>query len=175
MQRHTQTEAAVREGYFAAGLQLPEPETDPGLAEFDHHAVFDTFARTHADHPSIAAAREGGLQSFGAMIHHALTAWSQDRLPGVPETWNQFGARARDTLARLQDARGEVLVLSSGGIISRITQAVIGVDDRAAIDLNLSLRNAGLCEFNRRPYGLALSSWNALPHQHDARELWTYY
>jgi hypothetical protein len=66
-------------------------------------------------------------------------------------------------------------VLSSGGVISRMAQAALGIDDRGAVDLNLSLRNSGLCEFHGRPYGLALGSWNALPHLHDKRELWTYY
>ena len=56
-----------------------------------------------------------------------------------------------------------------------MAQASLGSPDRSAIDLNLSLRNSGLCEFHARPYGLALGSWNALPHLHDRRDLWTYY
>ena len=68
-----------------------------------------------------------------------------------------------------------MLVLTSGGVISRLAQAALGASDRSAVDLNLSLRNSGLCEFHARPYGLALGSWNALPHLHDRRDLWTYY
>ena len=59
--------------------------------------------------------------------------------------------------------------------ISRLPQSALGAPDRAAIDLNLTLRNSGLCELHPRPYGHALGSWNAVPHLHDQRELWTYY
>jgi hypothetical protein len=68
-----------------------------------------------------------------------------------------------------------VLVLTSGGVAARLAQAALGASDAAAIDLNLSLRNSGLAEFHRLERGLALGSWNAVPHLHDARELWTYY
>ena len=61
-----------------------------------------------------------------------------------------------------------MLVLTSGGVISRLAQSALGASDRSAVDLNLSLRNSALSEFHARPYGLALGSWNALPHLHDA-------
>lgn len=176
MRRHRQTFAAIAAAYAEQGLSLPEPETDAGLNEFDHHAVFDGFASEHPDHPSVAAGKDGGLLALGAMIHAALSAWSEDRIAGVPETWQAFGERVRQAGDRLA-ARGNqnVLVLSSGGVISRLAQSAMGGSDRSAVDLNLSLRNSGLSEFHVRPYGLALGSWNALPHLHDSRELWTYY
>jgi broad specificity phosphatase PhoE len=154
---------------------LPEPETDRGLDEFDHHAVFDGFATSQPRHPSIAASREGGLMALGAMIHAALSAWAEDAIPGVPESWSAFGARVGEAGQRLAARRGHVLVLTSGGVISRLAQDALGSSTRSAVDLNLSLRNSGLCEFHARPYGLALGSWNALPHLHDRRELWTHY
>ena len=103
-------------------------------------------------------------------------AWSEDRIAGVPESWQAFGERVMQSGERLA-ARGnqKVLVLTSGGVISRLAQAALGASDRSAVDLNLSLRNSGLCEFHARPYGLALGSWNALPHLHDRRELWMHY
>jgi hypothetical protein len=69
----------------------------------------------------------------------------------------------------------KVLVVPWGGFISRLAQAALGARDRAAVDLNLSLRNSAVCEFHQRPYGLALGSFNTLPHLHDRRDLWTYY
>jgi broad specificity phosphatase PhoE len=112
----------------------------------------------------------------GRLLHAALSAWSEDRIEGVPESWQVFGERVAQASARLAAYGAQnVLVLSSGGVISRMAQAALGLDDRGAVDLNLSLRNSGLCELHSRPYGLALGSWNALPHLHDKRELWTYY
>jgi broad specificity phosphatase PhoE len=176
MLRHRQTFAAIATAYAERGLSLPAAETDPGLDEFDHHAVFDGFASGHPEHPSVAASKNGGLQALGAMIHAALSAWSQDSIADVPETWRAFGERVGQAGDRLAERGSQnVLVLTSGGVISRLAQAVLGASDRSAVDLNLSLRNSGLCEFHARPYGLALGSWNALPHLHDSRELWTYY
>ena len=175
MVRHRQSFEQVRAAYAEAGVDLPAPEVDAGLDEFDHHAVFDGFAQTHPQHPSIAASREGGLQALGAMIHAALSAWAEDDIPGVPERWQQFGDRVAAAGERLAARRGQVLVLTSGGVISRLAQGALGASVRSTVDLNLSLRNSGLCEFHARPYGLALGSWNALPHLHDARELWTHY
>ena len=176
MRRHRQTFDAVAEAYQGNDPALPAPIVDPGLDEFDHHAVFDGFIRDNPAHPAVLA-RGSGLQALGAMIHAALGAWAENRIDGVAETWQEFGARVTAAGARLaqQSERGNVLVLSSGGVISRLAQAALGAPDRTAIDLNLSLRNSGICEFHGRPYGLALGSWNALPHLHDARELWTYY
>ena len=176
MRRHRETFDAIAEGYAAVGSVLPMPSPDPGLDEFDHHAVFDGFATHHPDHPAVSASRDGGLQALGAMIHAALSAWAEDRIEGVPETWQAFGARVRQAGERLtKHGQKNVLVLTSGGVISRLAQNALGLSDRGAIDLNLSLRNSGVCEFHPRPYGFALGSWNALPHLHDARDLWTYY
>jgi broad specificity phosphatase PhoE len=177
MRRHRQTLEEIQQAYAERGMTLPEAQADDGLNEFDHHAVFDGFIRDHPEHPAVLGRSAGGLQALGAMIHAALGAWSEDRIADVPETWQAFGARAcaaGERLAR-HSGSGDVLVLTSGGVISRLAQHALGAPDRTAIDLNLSLRNSGLCEFHARPYGLALGSWNALPHLHDARELWTYY
>lgn len=176
MRRHRQTLESIASAYAEQGKALPTAQLERGFDEFDHHAVFDGFVRGHAAHPAVVGSREGGLMALGALIHAALGAWAADEIPGVPERWSDFGARVRDAGERLATGKDRrVLVLTSGGVISRLAQHALGLSDRGAIDLNLSLRNSGLCEFHQRPYGLALGSWNALPHLHDDRGLWTYY
>lgn len=176
MRRHRQTYEAIATAYGERGLPLPEPRTDAGWDEFDHRAVFDGFATAQPQHPAVMASGQGGLQALGAMIHAALTAWSEDRLPDVPESWRAFGERISQAGDRLiAQGQQNVLVLTSGGAISRLAQTALGATDRGAVDLQLSLRNSGVCEFHSRPYGLALGGWNALPHLHDDREMWTYY
>ena len=94
MRRHRQTLDAISDGLADAGAPaLPDAELDSALDEFDHHAVFDGFARAHPQHESVLRSRDGGLQALGAMIHAALSAWSEDRITDVPETWAAFGAR----------------------------------------------------------------------------------
>lgn len=177
MRRHRQTLDAISDGLAESGAQaLPQAELDSTLDEFDHHAVFDGFARDHPQHESVLRARDGGLQALGAMIHAALSAWSEDRITDVPETWAAFGSRVGRASQALAGRGGrDVLVVSSGGVISRLAQAALGASDRGAVDLNLSLRNSALCEFHVRPYGLAMGSWNTIAHLGDRRDLWTYY
>ena len=176
MRRHRQSLEAIQSAYAQADLPLPDAEVDHGLDEFDHRAVLDGFAHKYPSHPAVVGRQVGGLMALGAMIHAALSAWSEDSIEGVPERWGEFGSRVVDAGGRLAARKtGNVLVLTSGGVISRMAQASLGSPDRSAIDLNLSLRNSGLCEFHARPYGLALGSWNALPHLHDRRDLWTHY
>jgi broad specificity phosphatase PhoE len=180
MRRHRETLESLAEGY---GAPLPEAHVDAGFAEFDHHAVFETFARTHPDHPAVVGVQREGLPAFGALIRAALEAWAHERIDPAEETWASFGARVRAAGDRLADNRGHALVVTSGGVIARLAQGALDADVPATIDLNLSLRNSGLCEFSPRPHApdapagprLALTRWNALPHLDDARELWTYY
>jgi broad specificity phosphatase PhoE len=177
MQRHLQTWKAIEASYQAAGISLPDAEVNIDLNEFDHHAVFDGFAQQFPDHPSLLQSKTGGVKALGAMIHAALLAWSQNQIDGVPESWDAFGQRAQNAFKQLHELSQErnALVITSGGLISRVAQHALQIDNRAAVDLNLSLRNSGVCEFHWRPYGLSLGSWNALPHLHDTPELWTYY
>jgi broad specificity phosphatase PhoE len=177
MKRHAQSAAAVAEGYAAGGgVALPEPQLDRGFDEFDHHAIFETYTRENGGREEVQRAAREGLSALAPLIRAALAAWARDEICGVPESWSAFGARVAGAGARaaaLEEQR--VLVLTSGGVAARLAQSALSAPDAAAIHLNLSLRNSALAEFHRFDGALALGSWNAVPHLHDARELWTYY
>ena len=177
MQRHAQSAAAVAEGYAqAGGAALPQPEVDPGLDEFDHHAVFNGFARGNAEQEVVRRAAAEGIGALAPLIRGALGAWMEGAIADVPESWQAFGERVAQAGARLAARPGQrLLVLTSGGVVSRLAQQALGASDRAVVDFSMALRNSGLSEFHPREGGLALGSFNALPHLHDARELWTYY
>lgn len=177
MRRHRQTAEAVAEGFAAAGLDLPEAHEDPGFAEFDHQAVFGAWLDANATHPVAVASRSGQPRDVAAMLQAALMAWANDELPGLPESWSAFGARVHAASERLMAlaGEGEALVLSSGGVISRLAQIALEVPVHRAVELNLALRNSALSEFHPHGERLRLGSWNALPHLHGERALWTYY
>jgi len=177
MRRHRETAEAVAEGFSAAGLALPAPVEDPGFAEFDHQAVFGAWLDANADHPVALASRSGQPRDVAAMLMAALTAWANDELPGLPESWRAFGERVDGAGRRLMQlaGEGEALVLSSGGVISRLAQIALDVPVHRAVELNLALRNSALSEFHPHGERLRLGSWNALPHLHGERALWTYY
>ena len=165
------------DAFAERGLSLPEIVSDPGFAEFDHQAVFGAFVERNADSPVVLASRSGQPRDVAAMLQGALLAWARDELPGMPETWQAFGDRVRQAGQGLQALAGdgEVLVLSSGGVISRLAQMALDVPVERAVELNLSLRNSAVSEFHPHGPRLRLGSWNALPHLHGQRELWTYY
>jgi broad specificity phosphatase PhoE len=177
MKRHAQSAQAVGAGYLeAGGRALPAAEVDAGLDEFDHHAVFSGYARSRADQDIVRRAAAEGLSALAPLIQAALGAWMDGSLGELPESWPVFGERVRAAGARLAARRGQrLLVLTSGGVVSRLAQAAMGAQDRAVVDFSMALRNSALSEFHARDGALALSSFNALPHLHDARELWTYY
>ena len=177
MRRHRQTADGIAAAFAAQGLDLPEPVADEGFAEFDHQAVFSTWLARNADHPVAIASRSGKPRDVGAMLQAALLAWARDDLPDLPESWSVFGQRVQSAGERLEALAGdgEALVLSSGGVISRLAQIALDVPDHRAVELNLALRNSALSEFHPHGGRLRLGSWNALPHLHGERELWTYY
>ena len=149
MHRHKQTLDGIAKAYEERGLQLPQHDVDDGLNEFDHGSVFSAYMQQHADHPIVKAAATGETRATGAMVHAALLAWVDDRLGDLQETWQDFGMRARLAAERLHDVESdETLVVSSGGLISRIAQAALDIPDQRAVDLNISLRNSALSEFS---------------------------
>jgi broad specificity phosphatase PhoE len=177
MRRHQQTAEGVATVFADQGQPLPEPVVDPGFAEFDHRAVFGAYVERDPEHPIAAASRSGKPRDVAAMLQAALLAWANDELPGLPESWAAFGQRVQSAGERLEALAGdrEVLVLSSGGVISRLAQIALDVPVTRAVELNLSLRNSALSEFHPHGGRLRMGTWNALPHLHGARELWTYY
>jgi len=177
MKRHAQSAAAVAEAFEqAGGKPLPSPEVEPGFNEFDHHAVFESYSRANGGREEVQRAAREGIDALAPLIRAALRAWARGEIEGVPESWSRFGERvvaAGERAAARPEQR--VLVLTSGGVAARIAQAALGAPDETAVHLNMSLRNSALVELHRLDGGLALGSWNAVPHLHDARELWTYY
>ncbi len=177
MRRHRQTAEGVAAAFAEQGLPLPEPVADEGFAEFDHEAVFGAYQARDPEDPIVVASRSGRAQDVAPMLRAALLAWAHDELPGVPERWSAFGERVQSASDRLEALAGdrEVLVLSSGGVISRLAQIALDVPKARAVELNLSLRNSAISGFHPHGGRLRMDSWNALPHLHGARDLWTYY
>lgn len=178
MLRHRQTLESVLQGIGRD--DLPQPEVDAGFNEFDHGAVLRCFVERFPDHPDASiAARiwDAEPRQITALIRAALGAWSRCELDtGVPEAWAAFRARVLASAARWAgDRGGDVLVITSGGVIAQLAQAALGAPDERAVELNLSIRNSAVCELVAARGGLQLLSWNTVPHLHDAPELWTFY
>ncbi len=177
MRRHRETAQAIATAHGLRGLPLPEAIEDPDLNEFDHKAVIGAFVQQNPKHDATRFAASGEVHAVGALIHAALTAWASDHLDDIPERWTVFAQRVAAAGQRLSQAadRGSVLVLTSGGVISQLAQQALGATNEHAVDLNIAIRNSSISEFHLRNQSLRLSSFNTLPHLHDARELWTHF
>jgi len=180
MRRHRETLQALVGAYATRGIALPNAATDPDLDEFDHRAVIAAFIASDPQHPAVLATeggRSGSPRDVFALLHAALSRWASGEPVASGESWRSFRERTRRAFARLTGhaAGGEVLVVSSGGVISQLAQIALDAADGRAIELNLSLRNSALCEFHALGDGLRMGSWNGLPHLADSSALWTYF
>lgn len=180
LRRHLQTLAPVARAFAAAKRVLPAIEQDADWNEFDHEALVRAWANQHADDPVLAAARATpNRRAIHALLAAAMRSWADGKLDdAVPETWEAFGTRVARARARLEAApRGKILVVSSGGPITRCAQAALGCDAERAVRLNLALRNTAISEFRPSDVGWQLHIWNMLPHLSSPaeREWVTYY
>jgi broad specificity phosphatase PhoE len=180
LRRHVQTLDRIEQAFAAAGRPLPPIAQDAAWNEFDHEAVIRAYANRHADDPVLAAARGSkDRRAIHALLAAALHAWAGGELDtGVPETWDAFGARVARARDRLDAApRGKVLVVTSGGPITRCAQAALGCDAERAVRLNLALRNTAISEFRDAKDGWQMQVWNMLPHLSSPvdRDWVTYY
>jgi broad specificity phosphatase PhoE len=160
LKRHAQSLAALQSGLG----ELPEARVCPELNEYDSHAVI----RTVFDGPLTAPKDEAEYRHHFRLLRQGLTRWVAGEV--VPEGMPPF-AQFRDgilqTLAAVQQAEGDVLVVSSGGPISTAVAAVLGAPAETLIELNLRIRNSALTELAATPKRLMLHSFNHVPHLDD--------
>ncbi len=167
MLRHAQTLAPIEQAFAAAGRPLPAARIDPAWNEFDHEAILRAYAAATPDHSELAKARGGDWNAIRTVLLHALQQWRDGAFDGlVPESWGEFAARVASARAGIADADGDgdLLIVSSGGAISRCAQAALDLDDARMIELNMALRNTGISDFHRGAERWRMLSWNELPH-----------
>ncbi|MFP5405332.1 MAG: histidine phosphatase family protein [Gammaproteobacteria bacterium] len=165
----------AREILAAAGGDPEAIETHAGLDEYRGESIW----AAHTDGADAIEHQRADYDGYWRTFREAMAAWSSDRLVGVSETWDQFGARVRDGLnAACRDtARDHVLlVVSSGGAISRAIADILGSPAGVAIELNLRFRNTGFCEVISGGGALRMLSFNNVPHlmRPDRREAITF-
>ena len=177
MRRHRETLSAIQQGFADADIAMPAAEEDSDLNEFDHEAVIRAYLQQRADAGMRERAASKDLRIVGPMLLAALSAWAAGELESIPEPWAVFGDRVARAGQSAADAgrEGEVLVVSSGGVISRLAQQALDVPPPRAVELNLAIRNASINEFSPSHGRLRLGSFNTLPHLAAHRALWTHF
>lgn len=157
-QQHTAQELLAVLGQDAACI-----ETHAGLDEYNGEALYHSYTQGADPRVQQAADYKGYWQTFRA----AMVAWSEDRLPAMPETWEAFAHRMQAAMQQATTGIGRednVLVVSSGGSIGRFVGAIIGAPAASAIEFNLQFRNTGFCELIASGGRLRLLSFNSIAH-----------
>lgn len=166
MRRHAQTADAILAEFAAARQRVPDLAVDPGWNEFDHEPVLRAYAAAFPGDTDLAPAQAGDDRARRAVLLAAVSAWREGRLDdAVPETWRAFGERVAAARARIGEAVGTVLVVTSGGAVWRCAQAALDLDDAALGQAKLPmLNNTGISRFRRGAARWHMLSWNELPH-----------
>ena len=162
-QQDTASEILAAMHGAAAGAAHPPIETHAGLDEYDGAALY----HAHTGGRDVLEHQKSDYRDYWRTLKTAMHAWAAGTLTGTPETWAEFGARTRAALAHACAGAGRddaILVVSSGGAISRAVIDIINAPGATAIEFNLQFRNTGVCELIAGSGATRLLSFNTLPH-----------
>ncbi|HCF3811566.1 TPA: histidine phosphatase family protein [Pseudomonas aeruginosa] len=148
LQRHRQT----AEGLLRGGAWHLEPGVLADLDEFDHQQVIARHEPRYRDHHTMMrelAAAEDPRNAFATMFGAALARWYGGSADDeYDEPWSHFQARCRRALTQVSSTmsgKDEThLVVTSGGVIAVLVQALLGLSDEAAMQVNCTLANASM-------------------------------
>ena len=160
--RHRQTTAGIFEGMATPPRAV---DTDEGWNEFYFEAIVAAYLdQFPAEKPSARAS----YRDFSRILQGALQAWAEDRLErSLPERWPQFEARVGEALDALTGAAGDgerILLVSSGGAISKVLQKVLQAPASTMVQMNLQLRNSSFSHLFVNGRRLHFSGFNHVPH-----------
>lgn len=176
MRRHRQSMES-----FSAGLERELPcAILPGIAEFDHENVLEVYRPEFRDKAAMAhflATTPRPRQAFHTIFTEAVNRWHDSRYDHeYAESWPVFRARVQDAFAGLRAGGGDTLVFTSGGAISVMLQAVLGLTDANCFALNAITLNSSVTRLLYRPGEVSLHSFNNTAHLdvHNEAALLTY-
>lgn len=140
-----------------------EVEVLPGLNEYDFHTLVDCHV---AQFPTQPAPDLSDPRAFYRQLRFALGAWADGSLQATGcESWAEFETRVGESLRALTRADVDrVLAISSGGAITALVRAVLGLSVDQMITMNLQMTNTGITRLMFKGDKVRLQSWNATPH-----------
>ena len=99
-------------------------------------------------------------------LRETLALWQNDKILNPPESWAAFETRLKRAQQTIVELEGDtILVVSSGGAISKIVANALGVSHAKQVDLQLQIKNASMSTFiySRRTGGFFLNAFNETP------------
>lgn len=176
MQRHRQTAETAIE---AMGL-TPQLVIDASWNEFDHEEVIVRHKPSYRSKTVMVAdlARRGDPRhQFQLVFDAALARWTSGEFDDeYAEPWESFAGRVASGLKELttrKDAKS-ILVFTSGGPVSAVAAALLGLSPEVWLRLNRTCANCSETKIVAGRSGTSLVTWNAHPWFDAHRELLTY-
>jgi len=81
-------------------------------------------------------------------LRETLALWQNDKILNPPESWAAFETRLKRAQQTIFGLEGDtILVVSSGGAISKIVANALGVSHAKQVDLQLQIKNASMSTF----------------------------
>ncbi len=163
MSRQTETAQILSKSKGFSG----ELVVDSGADEFDSDNLLDYYL------PILAAKSDDLYQTIHSpqkwfadpsdfeFIFRALIRLWQDDLDCPFESWNNFKKRVINLLNRIRNQQGankKIALITSGGLISVTMQSILGFDNQAFMDMNLTINNASVTEIKIANLGNELSA-----------------
>jgi broad specificity phosphatase PhoE len=177
MRRHHQTATAC---LGALGLQAAWDE-DRGWDEYDHNEVLgglEARFRSQAEIAAELARHVDPKRAFQQLFDRAVERWLDAAYHAeYQESWPAFYERVEQALARTRArlARsGTALVFTSGGAISVVCRALLGLSDKRTLLLSQSIANGSLTKLVCGERGITLSTLNEHAHLEVERRLISY-
>lgn len=148
MRRHKET---------AAGMGYTPEVFDPRLNEMEYFAL----ARDMEIHHDVAPPQN--QNDFAVHMPQTLAAWEKATINGA-EPFATFEARINAALAEAAKPGKRVLCVTSGGVISMVMRAALGLSTDQMAHILLPIYNSSLHRFRIRDEGTYLMAFNGIPH-----------
>lgn len=144
-------------------------QCDERLNEIDYFALADNMRDVHG----LAVPRNG--EEFAPHVPVTFKAWMAGEVHAAPETYAQFVTRIDAMLGDMEalaqkggktggKTGGKILLVSSGGVISKVKRQVLGLDVQQWAQALLSTRNSSVHRYHHFLGALQLDVFNAIPH-----------
>ena len=159
MVRHEETLKGISMGM---GAWVKEQIVTPDLNEYDFTGLLDArFVSREAP-----AGLHTDRKTHFRLLRETLAQWQNDEIANPPESWETFDARLKRAQQTIFGLEGDtILVVSSGGAISKIVANALGISHAKQVDLQLQIKNASVSTFiySRRTGGFFLNAFNETP------------
>jgi len=159
LRRHRETLSGIADTDPA----LPATEALEGLNEYRADALITAYRAARGLPP---VDRGADRRTHFRLLREVLYAWADGSLQtDAHPSFEAFSGGVRTALDLVREgAARRVLMVSSGGPISTLLGAVLGLAPRMMMNLNLQTRNSAISELAYNASAVHLVSFNTVPH-----------